>query len=116
MLADLVVLVHFAFIVFVIAGALLCAWRPWFAALHLPALGWAVYVEAAGQICPLTPLENELRRQAATADYSGSFIDHHVLPLIYPTGLTRDMQIAAGIALLLLNVAIYRWVWRRRGR
>ena len=112
-LAALVVLSHFGFILFVMFGGLLwLRWRraPW---LHLPAAFWGAYVELSGGVCPLTPLENDLRRAAGAAGYGGDFIEHYVVRLIYPPGLTHEMQVALGVGAVLLNVAIYAWVWRR---
>jgi hypothetical protein len=114
-LATAVVLAHFAFIVFVMFGGLLALrWprAPW---IHIPLFLWGGYVELAGAICPLTPLENGLRRAAGDAQYAGGFIEHYLLPVMYPSGLTRTVQIVLGVALVLLNVAIYSFViWRRR--
>ncbi len=107
------VLVHGVFIVFAVAGGLLVARRPWLAVLHLPAVAWAALVELRGWICPLTPLENALRRAAGTASYETSFVEHYLAPLIYPAALTRELQIALGVAVLLVNVAAYAWVLRR---
>ena len=112
-LAIVVVVAHLAFLVFVILGALLALrWKkaPW---LHVPALVWGSFVELTGGICPLTPLENRLRRAAGESGYAGGFIEHYLLPIIYPAGLTYTMQIALGIALILGNVAIYVWIVRR---
>jgi hypothetical protein len=112
--AELLVLIHFGFIAFTVGGGLLCLWRRWIAALHLPALLWGVYIEASGRICPLTPIENALRRQAGLDQYTDSFVEHYLLPIIYPTGLTREMQIGAALGLFVLNATIYAWVWHRR--
>ena len=114
-LATLVVAGHFAFIVFVMFGGLLALrWRrmPW---LHVPCLLWGGLVEVAGWICPLTPLENWLRRAAGSSEYVGSFIERYLLTLMYPEGLTRAVQLSLAVGLVLLNVAIYAWVIRRRG-
>jgi hypothetical protein len=105
--ADAVVALHLAFVVFAAIGGVL-AWRrlayAWF---HLPALAWAAYVEFSGTICPLTPLENRLRARAGEAGYAGSFVEHYVMPVLYPVGLTPDAQKWIGAALVALNVAIY---------
>ncbi len=116
LLADLVVAVHFAFILFAVAGGLFVPRWPRLAWLHLPAALWGAAVVAFGWICPLTPLENRLRAAAGEAGYAGGFIERYLLPLIYPPGLTRGMQVALGIALLLFNLAIYVRAWRRRRR
>lgn len=113
-LADLLVLAHLAFIAFVVLGGLLVLRRGWVACLHLPAALWGVYVELSGGICPLTPLENRLRRRSGSEGYSGGFIEHHLLPLIYPAGLTRELQLALGLLVLLANLAIYGFVVQRR--
>lgn len=114
LLADLVLLLHLGFILFVLLGGLLVWYRCWFAVLHLPCVAWGVFIEFAGWICPLTPLEQQLRASAGEAGYSGSFIAHYLLPLIYPAGLTRNVQITLGIAVILLNLMIYLLLWRRR--
>ena len=113
-LADLVVLIHFAFIIFVMLGGLLALrWRraPW---LHLPAAIWGVAVELFGWYCPLTPLENALRRAGGSSGYAGGFIERYLLPVIYPTELTRQLQLVLGAGLVGLNLAVYLVVWRRR--
>jgi len=114
--ADVVLLAHFAFIVFVLIGGVL-VWRsPKLAWLHVPAIVWAVFVEATGRICPLTPLENRLRLASGEAGYGGDFVSHYLLRLIYPEGLTRDVQIALALVVVAVNVAVYaRWLLRRRG-
>jgi len=112
-LADLLVVLHLGFIVFAAIGGLLSLrvrWAPW---IHLPAVAWAVIVAAMGWICPLTPLENALRRGAGADGYSGGFIDHYVVPIVYPDGLTRELQIGLGLGLFALNLAIYALVWWR---
>jgi hypothetical protein len=113
-LADVVVLVHGLFIVFVALGGLLVMWRPRIAWLHGPAFLWGAWVELAGWVCPLTPLENRYRRLAGGQAYDGGFIERYVTPLIYPEGLTREIQVALGLLVLALNGAIYVRVWRRR--
>jgi hypothetical protein len=114
LLAIVVLILHAAFVAFVVFGALLVArWRKllW---VHLLAVSWGVLVEFAGIICPLTPLEVDLRRLGGEAGYAGGFIDHYVTALLYPTGLTRNIQIGLGLAALLLNVLIYAWLFARR--
>jgi hypothetical protein len=115
-LADGVLVVHFAFVVFVLGGALLVAWRPWIARLHLPALLWGVLVEANGWICPLTPLEQHLRRAAGEASFTGGFIERYVVALLYPEGLTPRIQSVLAVVVVVTNVALYAWCWRRRMR
>lgn len=112
-LADLVVLVHFAFVLFVVAGALLVLrWR-WVAWIHVPAAVWGALIEFAGWICPLTPLEQRLRIMGGSAGYTGGFIEHYVLPILYPAGLNRRVQIVLGMLVLGVNVGIYAWVLLR---
>lgn len=113
-LADAIVVVHFAFVLFVVCGGLLVFWRPWVAWLHVPAAAWGAWVECAGWICPLTPLENWLRARAGADVYATTFIERYVVSLLYPSGLTRELQWTLGSLVLLVNVAIYFAVWRRR--
>jgi len=116
LLADLVLVVHFAFIVFVVAGGWLVLRRPMLAWLHLPAVVWGALVEFSGWICPLTPLEVFFLRRSGAAGYSGGFIEHHLSPVIYPYGLTPAMQILLGAAVVLINGAVYVRIWLRRRR
>ncbi len=105
--ADALVVLHTAFVLFVALGGLaVLRWR-WLAWLHLPAAAWGVLIEYSGWICPLTPLEQRLRHAAGQASYSGSFTEHYLLPLLYPAGLTRTVEIVLGSFVLTLNVAIY---------
>jgi hypothetical protein len=113
-LADGVLVLHLGFVLFVMFGALLLARHPRIVWLHLPAVVWGVLIELAGGICPLTPLEQQLRRQGGEAGYTGGFIDHYITAALYPAGLTRAVQLALGATLLLVNTVLYwRW-WRRR--
>ncbi len=113
--ADLVVVVHFAFILFAVLGALLVLRWPRLAWAHLPALAWAAGIMIVGGVCPLTPLEQRLRVEAGQAGYEGGFIEHYIVPLIYPPGLTREAQIAGAALLLAANIAVYAlWLGRRR--
>jgi hypothetical protein len=116
-LADVLLVLHGLFILFVLVGGAL-VWRwPRLAWLHLPAVAWAAWVAWAGWICPLTPMENELRRAAGQAGYSGGFIEHYLLGMIYPQGLTRGVQIGLGVFVAALNLGVYGWLlrgWRRR--
>lgn len=116
LLADLVVLVHFAFIVLVMGGAFLVLHRRGWAWLHVPAVAWGAYIELTGAICPLTPLEQSLRIRAGESGYQGGFIEHYVLPVLYPSGLTPGIQIGLGVLVVAVNVALYTWVWRRQTR
>jgi hypothetical protein len=113
-LADVVVGLHFVFVVFVVAGGLLVLRWPRVAFVHLPAAVWGAAIEFAGWICPLTPLENSLRRQAGESGYSTGFIEHYLLPVLYPSALTRDIQLLLGVAVIGINLAIYVYVVRRR--
>ena len=115
-LADLVLLLHLAFILFVVAGGLLALrWRRAPLA-HLPAVLWGAFVEISSGICPLTPLENSLRRAAGMSGYSGGFIEHYVVPTIYPPSLTQPPQLALAGFVLVANALVYLVVWRRRSR
>jgi len=112
-LADLVVVVHAAFVLFAVAGGLLVVRRPWIALLHVPAAAWAALIEFGGWICPLTPLENSLRERAGEASYGGGFIQHYLLRALYPSGLTRQIQWVLGCLVLAVNIAAYVAVVRR---
>ena len=114
--ADAVLLVHGIFILFAVLGGLLVARHRWIAWMHIPAAAWAAWIEISGGICPLTPLENALRSRAGGTPYAGGFFDHYVLPLIYPAALTPRLQVALGVAVLAVNVAIYAWALRRSRR
>jgi hypothetical protein len=111
--ADAVLLAHFAFIVFVLAGGLLVLHRRLWAAIHLPAVAWAAFAELTATVCPLTPLENSLRRSAGATGYDGGFVEHYLLPLIYPAGLTPRVQLVLGLVVLAINLPVYAWAWRR---
>lgn len=112
-MADLVVLVHLAFVAFVVfGGAAVLRW-PRLAWVHLPAVVWGVLIEYAGWICPLTPLENDLRLAGGESAYAGGFVEHYVVPVLYPADLTRTIQVALGSLVLLLNVLVYWQVVRR---
>ncbi len=102
-MADLVVAVHFLFVLFVVLGGLLVLRWPRVAYLHIPAAIWGAAIEFGGWICPLTPLENWLRRQAGSSGYSGGFIEHYILPILYPSTLTRTNQLVLGALVLILN-------------
>ena len=113
-LATLVVATHLVFVAFVVIGGLLVLrWRR-LAYLHLAAVIWAVYVEWAGAICPLTPLENTLRAAAGLDAYAGDFVAEYVFPLLYPDGLTRHAQLVIGVAVLAVNGCVYTVLLRQR--
>ncbi|MDH4566044.1 DUF2784 domain-containing protein [Pseudomonas sp. BN414] len=105
--ADAVLLLHLAFILFVVLGGLLVLRWPRLALLHLPAVAWGATVEFLHLICPLTPLENRLRLAAGEQGYSGGFIEHYLVPMIYPAGLTPAIQLWIGAFVLLLNLVPY---------
>jgi|SRR5262245_27722529 len=113
-LADFVVLLHLSFVLFAAGGGLLLFKWKRIAWLHMPAAAWAALIEFAGWECPLTPLENWLRRQGGEAGYQTDFIEHYLLPMIYLGSLSRHFQIALGILVLVVNLVIYWRVWRLR--
>ncbi|HVE52365.1 MAG TPA: DUF2784 domain-containing protein [Ramlibacter sp.] len=115
-LADAVVLFHLVFVAFAVAGGLLAFRWPWMPWLHLPALAWAAFVEFTGRICPLTPLENHLRAAGGTAGYAGGFVEHYLLPVLYPAALTRELQWTLGAGLVAFNAVVYLLLLRRRSR
>jgi hypothetical protein len=109
LLADAVLIVHLAFVLWVALGAF-AVWRwPWSATLHIPAVAWGAYIELAGALCPLTHLEVDLRQRGGQAGYSGGFIDHYITGCLYPEGLTRTQQIVLGIVVFAVNALVY---WR----
>jgi hypothetical protein len=118
--ADLVLVVHLAFILFVVLGGWLVLRRPWVAWLHLPAAAWGAIIELTGGVCPLTPLENLLRIASGSAGFDGGFIDRYLLPVVYPAAMSRTIQILLGLGVILVNVAFYgalirRWLRSRSG-
>jgi hypothetical protein len=113
-LADLVLVVHLGFVLFVVLGGLLVLRWPRLAWIHLPAAVWGAIIEFTGGVCPLTPLENNLRRLAGEAGYAGGFIEHYVTAALYPDGLTRVAQVVLGALVLLVNAVIYRRILRRQ--
>jgi Protein of Unknown function (DUF2784) len=114
--ADFVVALHIVFILWVVLGSLTLLKHRGLVLAHLPALAWACYVEFTGRYCPLTPLENYFRRLAGEAGYSGGFIEHYAIRVIYPDGLSRRTQLALGVALLVFNATIYLIAFLRRRR
>ena len=115
-LADCVLILHFSFILFVIMGGFFASrwrWLPW---VHLPAVAWAAILEFSGWICPLTPLENSLRQAGGEEGYAGEFLEYYLLQIIYPAGLTLEIQTYMGIGVLLINAMAYRIVWSGRPR
>ena len=116
LLANLVLIVHLTFVVFVLCGGLLVLkWR-WIAWLHLPAAVWGAIVEFTGWICPLTPLENWLRTHSGETSYRSDFITQYLLPMLYPEGLTHLVQLLLGTGVVVLNAAVYWWLWQMQMR
>lgn len=115
LLADLIVALHFAFVLFVVLGGFLVwRWRRlmW---VHLPAATWGALIEFAGWICPLTPLEWHLRELAGQAGYEGGFVEHYIMPVLYPAGLTSSVQMVLGSLVVIINLVAYWGVLRRKG-
>jgi len=113
--ADLVLALHLAFIAFVVLGGLLMMRYRWMVFIHIPAAIWGAFVEISGRICPLTIWENHLRRSAGESGYADSFVEHYLMPIIYPTGLTRSLQFWIAVFVVAANVVIYGWlVYRLR--
>jgi len=113
-LANVIVVFHFAFVIFVgLGGFLVLKWRRW-AWFHIPVFVWGALISFGGWVCPLTPFENWLRVRAGETSYSTTFIEHYILPILYPAGLTREVQIPLGFLVLGINIAIYGWIFRRR--
>ncbi len=111
--AEAVLLIHLAFILFALLGAAIAArWR-WIILVHLPAATWGFFVELTGRICPLTYLENYLRIKAGLSGYTESFIEHYLLAIIYPAGLTREIQFLIAAVVLAVNIALYGWIYFR---
>lgn len=111
--ADVIVLLHFLFILFVILGGLLVLKWKWVLWLHIPAILWGALIAFAGWICPLTPLENLLRRAQGGSGYATGFIEHYLIPVIYPAGLTRGIQITLGMAVIIINIIVYLGIYRK---
>lgn len=114
LVADLLTLLHAGFVLFVVLGGLLVLRWPRAAWVHLPAAAWGTWVEWAGRVCPLTPLENHFRRLAGQTGYAGGFVEHYVIPVLYPAGLTRNLQWVLGGLVVAINLAVYGVAWRRR--
>ena len=113
LLADMVLLLHVAFILFALSGGLIILWKRWVVWIHLPVLLWASVVNLAGWTCPLTPLENRLRALAGQAGYEGGFVEHYVVPLVYPDVMFRDLEMVSELAVLACNVLTYAFVIHR---
>ncbi|MGF1759360.1 DUF2784 domain-containing protein [Photobacterium sagamiensis] len=119
-LADLVVIVHLLFIIFALLGGLLAIVRSYLVFVHLPAVIWVFVISFKGWICPLTPLENQLRNAAGSEGYTGGFIEHYIIPIIYPSALNFNLQIVFGLVAVVINIGIYSFVYyklmTRQGR
>ena len=113
LLSGLTVIVHLVFVMFVIAGGLLVIHWPWLMCLHITAVIWAAAVELFGWICPLTPLENWFRQGSGQSPYETDFVERWVVPLLYPHGLTREVQIVLGLFVIIVNLSVYAWLYRR---
>lgn len=116
LLADAVVALHLLFVAFVILGGFAALRWPKLALVHIPAACWGAVIEASGWTCPLTPLENSLRQAAGAAGYDGSFVEQYLLPIIYPAGLTRGIQLGLAALVVAVNLAVYGWLLYRRRR
>lgn len=114
--ADAVLLLHFAFILVVVFGGLMVLRWPRSVWLHLPVLAWGVGIELAGAACPLTTIENRFRVLAGEQGYAGGFVEHYIVPIIYPPALTRDLQFLLAGAALVFNALVYGWAFYRRRR
>jgi uncharacterized protein DUF2784 len=109
-LTDLTIVVHLAFLAFVVGGGLLARRHRWLVLPHLVAAAWGTYVEATpGVVCPLTPLENAFAERAGMAGYEGSFVEHYLVPVLYPDGLTPAAQRVLAVVVVLVNATVYAW-------
>jgi Protein of Unknown function (DUF2784) len=111
--ADLVVVIHFAFVIFAVLGGILVLKRKKWAWMHVPSLLWAALIEFADWMCPLTWLEDWLREKGGATSYSGDFVGHYLLPVLYPDKLTRSLQITLGLLVVVGNAVIYAWLLRQ---
>ena len=112
-LADAIIIIHLIFILFVILGGFLALRNKRWSIVHLPAALWAATIEFKGWMCPLTPLENWLREKGGNSIYQGDFIEHYLLPIIYPADLTKELQIIFGLSVVIINIAVYIWVLKK---
>ena len=115
-IADIVVLIHLTFVIFAVLGGILFAWRRRIIWLHLPAFLWAFWIEITAGICPLTHLENWLRIKAGQGGYEGDFAAAYLLPLLYPVGITRDLQFILAILVIVINIAVYGAIFYKRSQ
>lgn len=115
LVADILVVFHFIFILYVLLGGLLALKWPRTVYLHIPAVIWGIFIEFSGWICPLTPLENHFRHLGGEAGYAGGYIEHYLLPLIYPSELTRSTQFVLGVVVIMVNLLAYGvLLWMRK--
>ena len=114
-LANALVVFHFCFVLYVMSGGLLVIWRKRFALLHIPAVMWGVIVETTGWLCPLTPLENHWRSAGGGVPYEGGFVEHYIMPVLYPHDITRDFQITLAILIAIINLIVYTVAFTRPG-
>lgn len=114
-LANALVIFHFCFVLFVLSGGLLVIWRKRFVFLHVPAALWGVIVETTGWLCPLTPLENRWRTAGGGLPYEGGFVEHYIMPVLYPHNITRDFQITLAILIVIINLMVYTIAFTRPG-
>ncbi len=112
--ADGVLLLHLGFILFALLGGAMTAWWRWIPLIHLPAAAWASFVELTGRVCPLTYLENYFRVKAGDSGYTESFVERYLLEIIYPSGLSEEIQYVLAGVVILVNAAIYAWIFCRR--
>jgi hypothetical protein len=112
-LANLVVLLHLLFIIFVVTGGFLVLRWAWLALLHVPATVWGVFIEFSGTVCPLTPIENQFRQMAGQKGYTSGFIEHYLIPIIYPVGLTHETQVFFGLVVIGMNFILYFFLFCR---
>ena len=105
--ADSMMVAHLLYIAFVIVGGLLAFRARWILWLHVPAVAWAIYVQYIGRVCPLTTWENQLRGLAGGAGYEGGFIDHYLIPIIYPPGITSGVHLVLGTLVIVFNAGVY---------
>lgn len=114
-LADTVMILHFLFVLFALFGGLTLLWRRWMVFIHLPVVAWASLIELIGWTCPLTPLEQSLRASSGSGAYNTGFVEHYLIPILYPPGLTPTVEIVLGVLVLATNAMVYAGViWRLR--
>ena len=112
--AEIILLFHLAFIMFVLLGAAIAMRWPWFVVVHLPAAAWGFFIELTGRACPLTFAENYFRLRAGQSGYTETFIEHYLVAIIYPAGLTREIQFVLAAVVVVINFAIYGWLYYHR--